>query len=278
MRREKQALIQQAVLSHRAAALAADARRGQFVRGVLHQIRTARDIAAGRGQAAARVFDQRAGNQIRADLGRLDLLDKLAIAVVHQDCSLRIGLPHSRADLPDLCAGQGFAHRIAAAALDKHQLDLVILCGCGDSGQVGQAVLQIDLFVADAIAFHAAAIIAGNGVLQRVVCRTGDRKHRVPALDRGKQRAGQRVRAIDKANAHERGLSAENIRINTVERVAAIVVITIAGGAGKQVVRHAVFGERREHLFGVPVADLFNACKARHDFALGLPAERADFF
>ena len=278
MRRQEQALVQQAVLPHRAAALAADARRGQLIGGVFHQIRAAGNIAAGRGQSAARIFDQRPCNDVRADLRRLDILDELTVAVIHHDRSLRVCLPHGLADLPDLRAGQGLAHRITAAALDEHQLDVLVLCRLGDRGQVGRAVLEVNLLVADAVALHAAAVVAGDRVLERVIGGTGDRKHGIPGLDRGKHGAGQRVCAVDKADAHERSLGAENVRINVVERVAAVVVVTITGCPGEQVVRHAVFGKCRKHLFGIPVADLLDAGKIRHDFALSLLAERADFF
>ena len=86
------------------------------------------------------------------------------------------------------------------------------------------------------------------------------------------------MRAVDKADAHERSLGAKDIGINAVERVAAVVVVTVTGCPGEQVVRHAVFGKCRKHLFGVSVADLLDTGKIRHDFALSLPAERADFF
>ena len=167
-------LVQQAVLPHCAAALAADAGRSQFVGRVFHQIRTPRNIAARRRQAAARILDQRTGHKIRSDLCRLDLLDKLAIAVVHHDDGMRIGCAHGFADLPDLRAGQRLAHCVPAAALDKHQLDVVILRRLGDRGQVRHSVLQIDLLITDAVALHAAAVVAGDCILQRVVRRTCD--------------------------------------------------------------------------------------------------------
>ena len=66
MRRQEQALIQQAVLPHRAAAVAADAGRGQLVGGVLDQVRAARDVAARGREAAARVLDERARDDVRA--------------------------------------------------------------------------------------------------------------------------------------------------------------------------------------------------------------------
>ena len=85
------------------------------------------------------------------------------------------------------------------------------------------------------------------------------------------------MRAVDKADAHQRGFRTKNIGVNAVERVTAVVVVAVAGRTGKQVVRYAVFRKRRKHFFRIPVADLLNMREIRHNFALSLPAERADF-
>ena len=84
------------------------------------------------------------------------------------------------------------------------------------------------------------------------------------------------MRTIDEADAHQRSFGVENIRINAVERVASVIVLPVAGRTGEQVVRYAVFGKRRKYFFGISVANLINPRKIWHDFALGLPAERAD--
>ena len=231
MRRHEQALIQQAVLTHRTAAFAADAGCGQLIRGVLDQIRTTCNIAAGRSQTAARVLDKRACDDVRTDLRRLDLLSEFAVAVIDHDGRSRIDLTHGLADSADFLNGECLADAIAAAALDEYQLDILICRRCLDGRQVRLTVLEVNLPVADAVALHAAAVIAGDGVLQRVIRRSGDGQHGVAGLDGGKHRAGQRVCAVYKADAHECGLGAENIGVDLVERVTAVVIIAVAGRA-----------------------------------------------
>ena len=86
------------------------------------------------------------------------------------------------------------------------------------------------------------------------------------------------MRAVDKADADERGFRAENICINAVERIAAVVVVAVAGRAGEQVVRNAVLHEGGEHLFGVAVADFLDAGKIRTDLALCFQTERTNIF
>ena len=115
MRRHEQTLIQQAVLTHRTAAFAADAGCRQLVRGVLDQIGTACNLAASRSQTAARVLDERACNDVRTDLRRLDLLGEFAVAVIDHDGRSRVDLAHGLADFADLLNGKRLADAVAAA-------------------------------------------------------------------------------------------------------------------------------------------------------------------
>ena len=276
MRRHEQALIQQAVLTHRTAAFAADAGCGQLVGGVLHQIGTACNIAAGRGQAAARVLDERACDDVRTDLRRLDLLSKFAVAVIDHDGRGRVDLAHGLTNFADFLDRKRLADAVAAAALDKHQLDILICRRCLDGRQVRLAVLEVNLPVADAVALHAAAVIAGDGVLQRVIRRSGDGQHGVAGLDGGKHRAGERVCAVYKADTHECGLGAENIGVDLVERVTAVVIIAVAGRAREQIVGYSVLRKCRQHLLGVAVTDLLETLEIRTDLAFSLTAERTN--
>ena len=146
-----------------------------------------------------------------------------------------------------------------------------------DRRQIGNAVLQIDLLIADAVALHAAAVIAGNGILKGVVRRSGNGQNGVPGLYCGEHCAGQGMRAVDKADAHESSFCVENVGINFIERIAAVVIVAIAGRAGKQIVGNAVLCEGGKHLFGIPVTDILNAGKIRTNFTFGFGAERTDF-
>lgn len=51
------------------------------------------------------------------------------------------------------------------------------------------------------------------------------------------------MRAVDKADAHESSFCAENIGIDFIERIAAVVIVAIAGRAGKQIVGNAVLAK-----------------------------------
>ena len=75
------------------------------------------DIAAGRGDARTRVFDQRADDDIRAGLRRLHGFRELAIAVIHHDKDIRICLFDCPGCLTDLRDGQRRAQLIAPGAL-----------------------------------------------------------------------------------------------------------------------------------------------------------------
>ena len=277
MRRHEQTLKQQTVLPHCAAAFTADAGRGQLVGCVFDEISAAGDIAARGGKTAAGVFDERTGDDICADLRGLDFLGEFSVAVIDHNGSARVDLTHNLADLADLLDGKRLAHGVAAAALNEYELNVFVPCRHTDRRQIGNAVLQVDLLIADAVALHAAAVIAGNGILKGVVRRSGNGQNGVPGLYCGEHCAGQGMRAVDKADAHESSFCAENIGIDFIERIAAVVIVAIAGRAGKQIVGNAVLCEGGKHLFGIPVTDLLNTGKIRTNFTFGFGAERTDF-
>ena len=47
------------------------------------------------------------------------------------------------------------------------------------------------------------------------------------------------MRAVDKADAHESSFRAEDVGVNFAERIAAVVIIAIAGRTGEQIVGNA---------------------------------------
>ena len=85
------------------------------------------------------------------------------------------------------------------------------------------------------------------------------------------------MRAVDKADAYESSFRAEDVGVNFVERIAAVVIIAIAGRTCEQIVGNAVLCEGGKHLFGIPVTDLLNAGKIRTNFTFGFGTERTDF-
>ena len=86
MRRHKQTLIQKTVVAERRAALATYTGRCEAHGSSVDKLLPPRDISARRRNAAAGIFDERAGDQIRAKIGRLYNIRKLAVAVIdHND-------------------------------------------------------------------------------------------------------------------------------------------------------------------------------------------------
>ena len=86
------------------------------------------------------------------------------------------------------------------------------------------------------------------------------------------------MRAINKADAHKARLCAENIGVNLIQRVPALIVIGIAGRTREHGVGHTVTAERSQHFFRAFVADFLQSCKIRRNFALGFTAERIRLF
>ena len=84
------------------------------------------------------------------------------------------------------------------------------------------------------------------------------------------------MRAVYKADTHECGLGAENIGVDLVERVTAVVIVAVAGRTGKQIVGHSVLRKCRQHLLGVAVTDLLETLEIRTDLAFSLTAERTN--
>ncbi|MNG08969.1 hypothetical protein D3C84_923630 [compost metagenome] len=94
--------------------LAPNAGGGQSVRGELHEVASPGDIAARRGDAAAGVFDQRAGHQIDANLRRLFQLGELPIAIVYEDNQLGVDLFDKSDHFTDLGNRERRPPRVAA--------------------------------------------------------------------------------------------------------------------------------------------------------------------
>ena len=105
--------------------LAAQTGSGKTVGSVLYQIGTADNITAGRSQTAAEVFNQRACHQVSANLGRLLLLDKLAVAVVYKADNIRVSFLSSTADTADFSNVNSLTFAaVAAGALNVNHRSL----------------------------------------------------------------------------------------------------------------------------------------------------------
>ena len=126
MRSQEKSLIELASsVTQGCAHLAAQTGSSQTVGSVLNQIGTADNITAGRSQAAAQILNQRACHQVSANLGRLLLLDKLAVAVVDKADNIRVSFLRSTADTADFGNVNSFAFAaVAAGALNVNHRSL----------------------------------------------------------------------------------------------------------------------------------------------------------
>ena len=79
--------------------------------------------------------------------------------------------------------------------------------------------------------------------------------------------------AVDKLDAHQSGLGAEDLGVDFVQLIPAQVVIAVAGGAGKVGIGHPVVLECLQHPLGVLLGDGVNAGKLLPQLGLGLLAQ-----
>ena len=172
--------------------------RDRPVSAPLHALLGAADVAADGGKAAAGVFDERADDQIRAHVGRLDGLHKFAVAVVHHDLDVRLDLLAEANQLPNLLHGEAGAGGVALGALDVDELCLIVQRAL-DGGEVKAAVFaQVDLRIADAVLLERAwAFAKTDDLLKRIVGLAGDSEHLVVRQQVGGQRDGHSFQAHD---------------------------------------------------------------------------------
>ena len=102
------------------ATFSTDAWGGQPTAGLLHQRRAAGHIAAGGGDGASKVLDQRSGNQIGTHRWRLLLLHQFAVAVVNKHHAIRLATVDQVTQPADLLHIDRRPPAVAAAALDQH--------------------------------------------------------------------------------------------------------------------------------------------------------------
>ena len=220
---------------------------------------TACNIAAGLGDTAAGILDERADAQIRADLGGLLTLGKLAVAVVHHDHSLGIAGLYSLDHLCDLLHGVGGAQGVAAGALNVRDFHAGLLHSLGDGGQIGHTVFQqIHLRVIDAVILQRAdALLAADAddFLEGIIGSAGDGKQRIAGAQNAKQRNGQRMGTGNKVMTNQRILGAEHICVNGIQCISAAVTVAVAGGTVQERLADAVLLERGKHLQLVVLSD-----------------------
>ena len=248
MRRKEEALEERPVHAERSAALAANARKRQTFRRLLHEIGAAGNIPAHGGESAAGVFDERTGDEIGAKRRRLTFLGELPVAVIHDDRRIGAACLYCADDLPDLRDRKRAPGRISAAALNERRCRAKLRYALRDRGIVRPAVgSKLQLLIPDAERGERAAAGAGDGGVERIVRRSRNGKDRVARLESAVKRAGNRVRAVHKRGAHERRFRAEHIGIDLFQRFASEIIVAIAGRSGKARLGHAVRAEGIQH-------------------------------
>ena len=228
---EEEALIQLGQQAQIGADLPAQAGGGQTAGTAVDEVGPAADIAAGGGQTAAGILDEAAYDHVRAHVGRLPQLGKLAVAVVHHADDIRLALLTEGDQLTDLIHGEAGAGGVALGALDGDELGLFMDGGPNTvivKAAVGQ---QIHLPVGNAVLLERAGGGAdADDLLERVIRRTNGAEQLVAGQQIGAQRQRQRVGAAGDLGAHQRRFGAEAVGVDALQIVAALVVVAVAGG------------------------------------------------
>ena len=108
---------------------------------------------------------------------------------------------------------------------------------------------------------------------QRVIGSTHGGQQYIPRLQRPKQGTGDGVGAVDKLDAHQSGLCAEEVGVDLIQLIPPQVVVAIAGGAGKISVSHPVLLEGGQHPCGVLLRDGIDPGKFLCQLTLSLAAK-----
>ncbi len=114
MRSHEKALEQQTAVAESSAALAADAGGREPHGRIFDKLFSANYVAAGRGYAAAGVFNKRACHEIDTELRGLVLAGELTVAVVYHDCYIWSNTFDSCAYIAYFLGREGFAVFIAS--------------------------------------------------------------------------------------------------------------------------------------------------------------------
>ena len=273
-RGEEEALIKRRHEPEVRADLLPEARGAQTVGAAVDQILTAADVPADGREPAAGVLDERADDHVRAEVGRLDRLDELAVAVVDHADDVRVDALAERDQLADLLHGKRRPRGVALRALDGHELHAAAQRLL--DGRIVKAVVrqQVDLPVVHAVFLERAGARAdADDLLERVIRRADGAEQRVAGQEVGAERHGQRVRAAGDLGAHERGLRVEAVGIDALEIVAPGVVVAVARGGGKVRRVDAVFLHRADDLALVVFRDAVDLVKPRAQTGEHLLAE-----
>ena len=180
-------------------------------------------------------------------------------------------LPHHGAQGADLLHREGGAGGVALGALDEHRLDPGVFHRPGKALGIGGVVHQLHLPVLHAIVLQRAGPLVHHAdhPQEGVVGGPHGGDQDLPRLQRPEQGAGDGVGAVDKPEAHQGVLGAEDLGVDLLQLVPAQVVVAVAGGPGKIALGHMVLLERGQDLLGVALRDGVDPVKLFSQFRLG---------
>ena len=276
VRRVKESLVEVAVLPERRALLGADPRGGRTAGDQFHGVGAPGEIPAGLRHPAAGILDQRPDHQVCADGDRFFIFGEFAVAVVDNDIGAARPLFDEGGEFPDLVDRKRRTVEISLRALDERDLHGVALLGerLFDPVVVGKTVrFQGDLAVAHAeIEERPAPRLARqpDHLVEGVVGLAGKREQHVAGTEQSEQPDRQRVGPRDDRVADERRLAPEDLGVDLIQRIAPVVVQSVAVGGGKTGLAHPVVFESREDAGGKPLASFFDLPESRGERLLGL--------
>ena len=263
MRSQEKALIELASsVTQGCAHLAAQTGSGQTVGSVLNQIGTTDNITAGRSQTAAKIFNQRACHQVSANLGRLLLLDKLAVAVVDKADNIRVSFLSSTADTADFRNINSLTFAaVAAGALNVNHRSL------GGNSLLNS--LQVDM-----VAGHRQLLVSYAQVNQRagsfnrradnslhsVIRSTSYGNQLIACAQVAQQRNCQRMSTADELRTNQCSLGFEQLGIDQIQSVTAHITVAVASSRLQVVVGNHVITESRNNLFSIVQSCCFQLC------------------
>ena len=187
-------------------------------------------------------FDEGANHHIRSHVGRLQPLHKFAVAVVHHDLDAGLDLLAEANQFPNLLHGKAGTGGVALGALDGDEF-----CAPIDFAADGVVVkrpvrLQIRLGVGDAVLLQGAlALPDADDLLQRVIGSTHGREQLIARQEVGGEGHRQGMGAAGDLGTHQGGLRMEDVGIDPLQVVPALVVIAVASGGGEVGGVHPVF-------------------------------------
>ena len=253
LRREEQPLIKTRITAFVRAYFGAQRRRGKPLADELHKLFFARDIAARRRDASADIFDERSRDEVGAHRRGLRLLDKLAVAIVHQNQGVRAYFFDKRDHLADGGDAQRAAPLIAAAPTCEYRLYSAFFQRFFDAFVIKHGGKTVEFKVyhlkIHAEFFQRPAVFPRDDVRQSVVRLAGHRNQKVARAQDAEQHERERLCPRSDHGRNHGAFCAEGIREHLRQRISAGIVVAVTRTSRKMTRLNGIFPERVKHLF-----------------------------